>query len=150
MSFRKTDEHDDYDWMTNIRILGNGRPSCTATRDDRFVVSTMLRVRLLTTVQTRNRFQDKKRRTRTRHCDNFVKLILGLIDQEMAPKISRKIGMLEHAWWTEEHWSKVVCLFGMFSNEYKFRLFAHVGDLDSFRRMVTTDVFEVKMLFGGD
>ncbi|KAL0839685.1 hypothetical protein ABMA28_016338 [Loxostege sticticalis] len=35
----------------NIRRPGNGRPRCTTVREDRFIVSTMLRNRHLTAVQ---------------------------------------------------------------------------------------------------
>ena len=42
----------------NIRRPGNGRPRCTPTREDRFIVSTVLRNRHLTAVQVRNSLQE--------------------------------------------------------------------------------------------
>ncbi|KAL0883540.1 hypothetical protein ABMA27_015694 [Loxostege sticticalis] len=42
----------------NIRRPENGRPRCTTVREDRFIVSTMLRNRHLKAVQVRNSLQE--------------------------------------------------------------------------------------------
>ncbi|KAL0879217.1 hypothetical protein ABMA27_003000 [Loxostege sticticalis] len=42
----------------NFRRPGNGRPRCTTVREDRFIVSTMLRNRHLKAVQVRNSLQE--------------------------------------------------------------------------------------------
>ncbi|KAL0841153.1 hypothetical protein ABMA28_014899 [Loxostege sticticalis] len=42
----------------NIRRPGNGRPRCTTVREDRFIMSTMLKNRHLTAVQVRYSLQE--------------------------------------------------------------------------------------------
>lgn len=139
----------------NIRRPGNGRPRCTTVREDRFIVSTMLRNRHLTAVQVRNSLQEV-------HHNNVSSdtILRRLREADIKPyrpangpkllrehRVARLRFAREHIRWTDEDWSRV-----MFSDESRFCLFTHDGKRRVYRRpgeRYRQACFEEKVPFGG-
>lgn len=140
---------------SNLRRPGTGRPRCTTAREDRFMVSTILRNRFLTAVDAKNQHlraggnnlsTDTVRR-------RLAEANLKPLRPANGPKLERQhinsrlsYGR-EHQAWTLDDWSRV-----MFSDESRFCLYKHDGRNRVYRRpneRYIQGCIEEKVAYGG-
>ncbi|KAL0881938.1 hypothetical protein ABMA27_001695 [Loxostege sticticalis] len=148
----------------NIGRPGNGRPRCTTVREDRFIVSNMLKIDILDAVQVRNSLQEVHHNNVS--SDTILRRLREADIKRYRPangpkllrehRVARLRFAREHIRWTDEDWSRVI-----FSDESRFCLFTNDGRRRVYRRpapllRVSDDssyyrqaCFEEKVPFGG-
>lgn len=140
---------------SNLRRSGTGRARCTTAREDRYMVSTILRNRFLTAVDVRNHHvraggnnlsTDTVRR-------RLAEANLKPLRPANGPKLerhhrqSRLRYCREHENWSLDDWSRV-----MFSDESRFCLYKHDGRKKVYRRpgeRYNQACMEEKIPYGG-
>lgn len=140
---------------SNLRRPGTGKARCTTEREDRYLVTTMLRNRFLTGAALRYQFlllrgsNPSVWTVRRRLAEAYLKPYRPANGPKLESehREARQRYAREHLNWTLDDWSKV-----MFSDESKFMLYKHDGRLRVYRRpgeRYKQACIEEKVAYGG-
>lgn len=139
----------------NLRRPGTGKTRCTTAREDRFIVTTMLRNRHLTAVEVKNQLLETRRdgisertvRRRLKEANLTPHRPANGPKLERIHRTARRLYARDHRYWGDEEWARI-----LFSDESRFMLYASDGRRRVYRRPGERFIpacFEEKVAFGG-